>query len=44
MGCGSTVGPFLSKIGVRTVDVGLAQLRCVYNDKVPLMYCVIDIF
>jgi len=26
MACGSTVGPFLSKTGVRTVDVGLAQL------------------
>jgi len=24
--CGSTVGPFLSKLGVRTVDVGVAQL------------------
>lgn len=26
MACGSTVGPLLSKAGVRTVDVGLAQL------------------
>lgn len=26
MACGSTVGPMLSKIGMRTVDVGLAQL------------------
>lgn len=26
MACGSTVGPALSKMGVRTVDVGLAQL------------------
>ncbi|KAG8825260.1 hypothetical protein FRC17_008780, partial [Serendipita sp. 399] len=26
MTCGSTVGPLLSKLGVRTVDVGLAQL------------------
>jgi len=26
MGCGSTVGPMLSKIGVRTVDVGNAML------------------
>ncbi|TFK94700.1 aspartyl aminopeptidase [Polyporus arcularius HHB13444] len=26
MACGSTVGPFLSKIGVRTVDVGCAML------------------
>ncbi|EIN10728.1 aspartyl aminopeptidase [Punctularia strigosozonata HHB-11173 SS5] len=26
MACGSTVGPMLSKIGVRTVDVGCAQL------------------
>lgn len=43
MGCGSTVGPMLSKIGVRTVDVGLAQLRCVYNDKVLSVYCVINI-
>lgn len=33
MSCGSTVGPFLSKLGVRTVDIGLAQLRCVFNDK-----------
>jgi len=24
--CGSTVGPFLSKLGVRTVDIGIAQL------------------
>lgn len=33
MSCGSTVGPFLSKMGVRTVDVGLAQLRCAFNDR-----------
>jgi aspartyl aminopeptidase len=33
MRCGSTVGPFLSKMGVRTVDVGLAQLRYPFNDK-----------
>ncbi|KAH9943345.1 aspartyl aminopeptidase [Epithele typhae] len=26
MACGSTVGPFLSKIGVRTVDIGCAML------------------
>ena len=24
--CGSTVGPFLSKIGVRTVDIGMGML------------------
>jgi len=37
MRCGSTVGPFLSKMGVRTVDVGLAQLRCASSDKVLLI-------
>ncbi|KZT42907.1 aspartyl aminopeptidase [Sistotremastrum suecicum HHB10207 ss-3] len=26
MACGSTVGPMLSKLGLRTVDVGMAQL------------------
>lgn len=26
MACGSTVGPFLSKTGIRTVDVGCAML------------------
>lgn len=26
MACGSTIGPLISKIGLRTVDIGCAQL------------------